>query len=302
LSLEATYVNQNYSFQVVREDATPHDFANPNPFYGPEETEPLASCGYRYRLFDASINDEEDVRIAVRTEVDAYQPGGGKQREESLMTIRTLIEFDSRAQGAGGAPDWRSKLDSQRGAVVATEMKNNSCKLARWAVQSILAGAEIMKIGYGLQISNVLVISTSCSYVSRANNRDNSRHVILNTATVRPSEFAGQLNVSLANGWGIVRTVTDLCMKMPEGKYVLVKDPNRVRVPHQSTHAFDQFLLSLSFGSTRYPSGPLPARRTRKRKTMSSQNIQKRRGLERGYTIQDAFHSLLTVMSPLLFL
>jgi hypothetical protein len=46
---------------------------------------------------------------------------------------------------------------------------------------------------------------------------------------VRPTDFAAQLNVSLANGWGIVRTVTDLCMKMPEGKYVLVKDPNKVR-------------------------------------------------------------------------
>jgi translation initiation factor 3 subunit D len=45
---------------------------------------------------------------------------------------------------------------------------------------------------------------------------------------MRPTEFAAQLNVSLANGWGIVRTVTDMCMKMPEGKYVLVKDPNKV--------------------------------------------------------------------------
>ena len=44
---------------------------------------------------------------------------------------------------------------------------------------------------------------------------------------MRPTDFAAQLNVSLANGWGIVRTVTDLCMKMPEGKYVLVKDPNK---------------------------------------------------------------------------
>ena len=47
---------------------------------------------------------------------------------------------------------------------------------------------------------------------------------------MRPTDFAAQLNVSLANGWGIVRTVTDLCMKMPEGKYVLVKDPNRVHL------------------------------------------------------------------------
>jgi translation initiation factor 3 subunit D len=31
--------------------------------------------------------------------------------------------------------------------VVATEMKNNSLKLARWTVQSILAGADVMKLG-----------------------------------------------------------------------------------------------------------------------------------------------------------
>ena len=67
------------------------------------------------------------------------------------------------------------------------------------------------------------------SYVSRANPRDNTRHVILTTASMRPMDFAAQLNVSLANGWGIVRTVADLCLKMPEGKYVLVKDPNKVR-------------------------------------------------------------------------
>lgn len=214
LSLEATYINQNFGFQSVIESAPPApvDFANPNPFYGPDEIEPLASCGYRYRLFDLGITEDEDIKICVRTEVDAYSPGSGNPREgQGLVTIRALNEFDPRAQGAGGAPDWRSKLDSQRGAVVATEMKNNSCKLAKWAVQSVLAGADLMKIGY----------------ISRANPRDNTRHVILSTASMRPTEFAAQLNVSLANGWGIVRTVTDMCMKMPEGKYVLVKDPNR---------------------------------------------------------------------------
>ncbi|KAH9482307.1 Eukaryotic translation initiation factor 3 subunit D [Psilocybe cubensis] len=214
LSLEATYINQNFGFQSVIETAPPPpvDFANPNPFYGPEETEPLASCGYRYRLFDLGITEDEDIKICVRTEVDAYIPGQGNPREgQGLVTIRALNEFDPRAQGAGGAPDWRSKLDSQRGAVVATEMKNNSCKLAKWTVQSVLAGAELMKIGY----------------ISRANPRDNTRHVILSTASMRPTDFAAQLNVSLANGWGIVRTVTDMCMKMPEGKYVLVKDPNK---------------------------------------------------------------------------
>ena len=35
------------------------------------------------------------------------------------------------------------------------------------------------------------------------------------------------MNLNLANGWGIVRTIVDMCLKMPEGKYVLVKDPNK---------------------------------------------------------------------------
>ena len=45
-----------------------------------------------------------------------------------------LNEFDHKAQGSGGALDWRTKLVSQRGVVIATEIKNNYCKLAgiRW--------------------------------------------------------------------------------------------------------------------------------------------------------------------------
>ncbi|KAG7447634.1 translation initiation factor eIF-3, subunit D [Guyanagaster necrorhizus] len=201
LSLEATFINQNFGFQSV--DERKHvDLGHPNPFHPPEEGEPLASCGYRYREFDLGITDEEDVKIVVRTEVDAVLPGGG------YATIRALNEYEPKACGA---PDWRSKLDSQRGAVVATEMKNNSAKLARWAVQALLAGAESMKVGY----------------VSRVSPRDNTRHVVLSTASMRPGEFAGQLNVGVRNGWGVVRCVADVCLALPEGKYVLVRDPNR---------------------------------------------------------------------------
>lgn len=153
LSLEATYINQNFGFQTVLETPPPPsvDLAKPNPFYGSDETEPLASCGYRYRVFDLGVTEDEDLKICVRTEVDAYSAGQGNPLVgQGLVTIRALNEFDPRAPGAGGAPDWRTKLDSQRGAVVATEMKNNSCKLAKWTVQSILAGADLMKIGYGI--------------------------------------------------------------------------------------------------------------------------------------------------------
>lgn len=105
----------------------------------------LAPTAYRYRKFDISIKEDEDISIVVRTQLDSVVKTLGG--DSSLITIRALNEFDPRSQGAGGALDWRQKLDTQRGAVVTTEMKNNSCKLARWAVQSILAGADQMKLG-----------------------------------------------------------------------------------------------------------------------------------------------------------
>ena len=46
-----------------------------------------------------------------------------------------------------GGMDWRKKLDSQRGAVLATELKNNSCKIAKWALCSYLAGSSFIKFG-----------------------------------------------------------------------------------------------------------------------------------------------------------
>jgi hypothetical protein len=67
------------------------------------------------------------------------------------------------------------------------------------------------------------------SYVSRANPRESSRHTILGTQWYKPRDFASQMNINLANGWGVVRTIADLCLKQPEGKYVLLKDPNKVR-------------------------------------------------------------------------
>ena len=56
--------------------------------------------------------------------------------------------------------DWRAKLDTQRGAVLATELKNNSCKIAKWTASSQLAGSDIVKFGYViLFLSYVSLIS-----------------------------------------------------------------------------------------------------------------------------------------------
>lgn len=63
--------------------------------------------------------------------------------------------------------------------------------------------------------------------MSRTNPKNNNDHVILGVLTNKPREFASQMALNLNNGWGIVRTIVDMVLRMDEGKYVLVKDPNK---------------------------------------------------------------------------
>ncbi len=75
--------------------------------------------------------------------------------------------------------DWRSKLENQRGAVLATELKNNANKLAKWTAAAVIAGADMIRIGY----------------VSRAHARDNMNHTILGTQVRAPLLSSGVLHV-----------------------------------------------------------------------------------------------------------
>ena len=102
----------------------------------------------------------------------------------------------------------RQKIDSQRGAVLATELKNNSCKLARWTAQSILAGADQMKLGY----------------VSRVARTNPYEHVVLATQFYKPREFATQITLSVPNMWGIIKMLVDLLLTYDDGKYVIARD------------------------------------------------------------------------------
>lgn len=120
--------------------------------------------------------------------------------------------------------DWRKKIETQRGAVLATELKNNANKLAKWTCQAILADASLLKLGY----------------VSRQNPRNNKAHSVVQIQTYKPFDFATQINLSNKNMWGIFKSIVDICRKQEDGKYLLVKDPNKAllrlyEVPEDST-------------------------------------------------------------------
>ncbi|KAI3935835.1 hypothetical protein MKX01_033019 [Papaver californicum] len=213
LSVEAAYINQNFSQQVLVRNGSKVGFEEPNPFTG-EGGEEVASVAYRYRRW--KLDDE--MFLVARCEVQSASECNGQQ---SFMTLNALNEFDPKYSGI----DWRKKLETRGGAVLASELKNNANKLAKWTAQALLASADMMKLGY----------------VSRVHPRDHFNHTILSVVGYKPKEFATQINLNTNNMWGIVKSIVDLCMKLKEGKYVLVKDPSKpqVRIYEVPADAFE---------------------------------------------------------------
>ena len=83
------------------------------------------------------------VDVIVRCEVDAAQEASGGRPQ--LVSTKALVEFCQK-QGSQQL-DWRRRLETQRGAVFATERKNNSNKIARWTVAALLSSADLFKLG-----------------------------------------------------------------------------------------------------------------------------------------------------------
>lgn len=246
LSLEATMINQNFTQQVLRSSKYRTTFDYPNPFWDAEDNDGMepASVAYRYRKFDLGDGVElvaraelhglaKDRKKADTSKIVANISANKKKKKKNqannpldvpegdqYMTCYALNEYDPsylpNAQPArpGTSINWREKIDNQAGAVLASELKNNSFKLAKWTAQSLLAGASQMKIGF----------------VSRTSPKNAYEHVVLATQTYRPMDFAAQITLNQGTMWGIMRLFIKLLEDQPEGKYVIMRDPNRAIV------------------------------------------------------------------------
>ena len=197
LAEEATLMSAAYSAQVASEE--------PEVVLGGERKVPVedAPSGVAYRYRKWQLNDKRDA--IVRTEVNGLTESRG---QNALLCARALLEYDSKVSQT---VDWRAKIETQRGAVIATELKNNSNKLAKWTCCAILAGADLLKLGF----------------VSRVHPKDPNAHSILNTQTFKPKDFAAQINLNYDNIWGALGFILDVVEKQVDGTYILVKDPNK---------------------------------------------------------------------------
>merc|ERR1719487_226538 len=206
LSQEASCLNQNFSQMVLDHSTDPEMMDNDNPFE--EEGEgPAASGAYRYRKYtlpgnpkDSNEFNQEPISIVVRTEVNGKMPGD----DDKYCFIKALNEFDPKLSYS-----WRKHLESQRGMILATELKNNAFKMGRWTAQAILGGCDVMKIGYA----------------SRNEPKNPWSHSVLGVQTHITDKFAEQIGMHRNNVFGILRSIINMVMAWDDGKYLLIKDP-----------------------------------------------------------------------------
>jgi len=135
LSREATLINHNFSQQILNKDDV-MKFAEKNPFENAlEKGHEPARVAYRYRKFELVSGDDKPINLVARCSINGYSVNN--KGEKQLMMARALNQFDAKCSGN---VEWKQKLESQLGAVLASEMKNNTNKLARWTAEAMLNG------------------------------------------------------------------------------------------------------------------------------------------------------------------
>jgi len=228
LSDEATRAHQNYTQQVLlASDTTPAGAGasllkmpvEPSPFWNPAEHpgKAPASVAYRYRKWALG----EDGLI-VRSVINAADVP-----RRRLLTTFALTEWDHKdARAVSGSLPWRASLDTRKGQVTSSEIRNNNAKFARWMIQTMLSGADEMRVGF----------------VSRTLPTSRDGHVVLGTQSFTPSNASQMFSLSQTNMWGVIRWAVDLVKTHAAAKagdtpldehlckFILVKDPNRAVV------------------------------------------------------------------------
>jgi len=173
--------------------------ADSNPFSSSVHDHSLASVIFRYRKFDLG----DGIVLVTRTEVDGFRSDKNKP---NFLVIKALNEYDTKITGG-----WRSKLETQKAGCFATEVKNNGNKLAKWAVQSHLAGADEIKLGY----------------VTRVNPRDSYTHAILAVTTHTPQEFVSQIGTDFGKLWSVLKFLLGEFSKLEDGSYFIMREGSK---------------------------------------------------------------------------
>jgi len=218
-SQEATRINQNFSQAVIDGSVPPSSCDKDHPFWDADDGMAPSATAFRYRRITIPGNKKaaddsyssQEVQIIVRTEVNAMQEGLSGEKGAVSAKCMNEIEFpDKKDKSEKG---WKEQLgpNGKKGLVLATEIKNNSYKFARWIAQCWLSGAETLKLGFACRVSQ----------------DDSFHHDIVSVQSHQVANLADQSSFREPNAFGVLRHIIDTVRRAEDGKYLLIKDPQK---------------------------------------------------------------------------
>eukprot|EP01061_Rhynchopus_euleeides_P042987 TRINITY_DN74_c0_g1_i1.p2 TRINITY_DN74_c0_g1~~TRINITY_DN74_c0_g1_i1.p2 ORF type:complete len:565 (+),score=264.49 TRINITY_DN74_c0_g1_i1:70-1764(+) len=179
-----------------------------------DEKMTAAKVIYRYKKWDVkqSRDDENPMRIVARTHIDGYV--------DATSTLRTFAYFDP----TGIA--WKQKLPMQEGAVTASEIKNNTCRVAKQTAMTLLSGADYMRMGF---------------VARKRSDNATSHHLLHMTKVQSPHNMCMTISQTYRGMWNVLNKILLDIVKAKDPsknhqRFVLLKEPNKGSLTLYDTH------------------------------------------------------------------
>eukprot|EP00347_Sterkiella_histriomuscorum_P018459 403345439 len=217
LMAEAVNVNNSWRYQQYAKNQK-IDLAEKDPFVE-VEGQVAARLGYLYKIWDLG----NKRKICIRSTVHAYlpkqeqEPVDEESKEEAKQVKQIYQNTYAVVEYENNKSNWKQNLDLMMGQCMTREVQDNSAKVTRWVIESLLAGAEQIKF----------------AFLTRKTAKSNQGHILLGTYGVSTNSFANQINLNMSNCWAILRDLIDGIYidgkKTGEqsGEYIYMKDPNK---------------------------------------------------------------------------
>ena len=167
-----------------------------------EGEDPVASTTYLYRQWTLRRASAPDIVVICRCQVDAVLKSAPNKPGE-LLRVFTLNEHSGN--------EWKNKMQTGRGAVLAHFIKTNACKFTRWATMATLSGVDNVKL----------------AYATRSLYNSNTSHQFLGLDTKPPSELAAQVGLNMGKMWSAFCVLVDATLELGDGSYMLVREAGK---------------------------------------------------------------------------
>lgn len=214
LMKEARSVNNSLLQQSLSPDAASTiQLENENPFLE-DEHQVATRVGFHYNIWTLQRENKEEgqkeIRICIRCAVHSHNKINRPDSDEKqTMNIYALTEYTPEIM------DWRMNLDKGVIPCLNKEITNNSFKISRWLLQSLLAQVDFIKF----------------AFITRKKFDNADKHIIVGTHTINTQSWAKQLNFNMPEMWKKLKYVIDLIQQDPrasdEMEYILLKDAHK---------------------------------------------------------------------------